>query len=274
MVKNESKNELGFSNIELKIAKPELENNALVVNGNFADVKSKIQDVVLRYKDIVLTEDNVNYIKTLKQQFVSLRTGIERERKEYKKAYLDPPVKLMNAMCDELQRVVAEGEDALTIQLNAYDQKRKDTLTIILKEYVQEAVAKYSLREEYANQIQLLDKYYNKTQDEGATADDIDKQASELAKKQKEYDSAVILIEAECKEANISSDAYIRLLDYKSATEIIVEIKQDKLKSKKQNFANDGVKTRTIKITYNQEQASLIANFFTENNISFEFIDF
>ena len=293
------KKEVGFGELELKIEKPSLNTDkTILISGNFTELVNKIQKVVNRYKNEVLTDDNVGYIKNLKSQFVSLRTGIELERKEYKKAYLDPATKLLNAMCDELQKIIAEGENALGAQLDAYDQRRKDELTIILKEYVADAVKKHNLRDEYATQIQLLDKYYNKTQNEEDSADDIERQAVELERKQKEYDSGVALINAECEDAGFLADSYIRELQYKSATEIILEIKQDKKKSAevkakidngetvtvgepvteelKKAMAMDkdveDIRTRVLRVTYKSSQAKLMASFFRENNIQFEFI--
>lgn len=297
----EGEKEAGFGELELKIQKPALNaDKTLSISGNFEELGNKIQKVVDKYKNEVLTEENVGYIKNLKSQFVSLRTGIERERREYKKVYLDPATKLINAMCDELQKIVAEGENALASQLDAYDQRRKDELTVILNEYKDEAAAKHNLRDEYKDQIQLIDKYYNKTQNEEDSADDIERQAAELEKKQKEYDSGVALITTECNDAGLLPDAYLRELQYKSAMEIILEIKQDRktrdeMKAKealgekivigepiteelKKAVALDSkdeaeeTRTRVLRVTYKPSQAKLIADFFRENKISFEFI--
>ena len=297
----EEEKEVGFGELELKIQKPALNaDKTLSISGNFEELGSKIQKVVDKYKNEVLTEENVGYIKNLKSQFVSLRTGIERERKEYKKVYLDPATKLINAMCDELQKIVAEGENALGAQLDAYDQRRKDELTVILNEYQDEAAAKHNLREEYKDQIQLIDKYYNKTQNEEDSADDIERQAAELEKKQKEYDSGVALITTECNDAGLLPDAYLRELQYKSAMEIILEIKQDKktrdeMKAKEaagekivigepiteelkkavtldSKEDREELRTRVLRVTYKPEQAKLMASFFHENKIQFEFI--
>ena len=293
--------EVGFGELELKIAKPSLNaDKTISVGGNFTEVGENIQRLVNRYKDTQLTDENVAYVKTLKGHFVSLRTGIERERKEWKKVYIQPASKLIDSMCDELLTIVSEGETALGSQLDAYDQKRKDELTIVLKEYVADAVAKHNLRDEYASQIQLIDKYYNKTQAEEDSADDIERQAVELEKKQKESESGVALIKAECEDAGFVPEAYIRELSYKTATEIILEIKQDKKsKAELQSKAEAGEKVvigenidaelekaqtldkadsgemrvRVLRVTYKPEQAKLMAKFFKENKISFEFIN-
>ena len=296
----EEEKEVGFGELELKIQKPALNaDRTLSISGNFEELGNKIQKVVDKYKNEVLTEENVGYIKNLKSQFVSLRTGIERERKEYKKVYLDPATKLINAMCDELQKIVAEGENALGAQLDAYDQRRKDELTVILNEYKDEAAAKHNLRDEYKDQIQLIDKYYNKTQNEEDSADDIERQAAELEKKQKEYDSGVALITTECNDAGLLPDAYLRELQYKSAMEIILEIKQDRKtrdEMKAKEAAGEKIvigepiteelkkavtldskeeenRTRVMRIVYKPENAKKIAQAMKELCVSFEFIN-
>lgn len=293
--------EVDFGDIELTIAKPTLNSDkTLSIGGNFAEVGKKIQSVVDRYKNTKLTEDNVEYVKTLKKQFVSLRTGIDRERKEYMKVYITPAKDLVDSMCKELLAIVDSGESALGKQLDEYDQRRKDELTVILKEYVSDAVAKHNLRDEYATQIQLKKEYYNKTQNEEDSADDIEAQAVELEKKQTEFDAGVKLITAECADAGLLADSYIRELQYKSPMEIMLEIKADKkhrdeLKAKEESNEKptlgeplneelkkavdldkkenkEELRTRVLRVTYKAEQAKLMAKFFTENKISFEFI--
>ena len=207
------------------------EDSKLVITSNAEKLKGKIQAIVDRYKGTELTESNVDYVKTLKSHFVSLRTGIERERKEWSKVYIDPMKKTVDSVCKELQAIVAEGETALADQLDAYDQKRKDALTIILNGYKEEAVRNYSLREEYAERIVLKDKYYNKTQDEGDTISDIEEQAVALAKEQNEYDAAVALIKDECEGSTLIPETYIEQLKYRSCTELIMKIKADKKKN-------------------------------------------
>ena len=289
----EMEKKVDFENLALVIQKPKLNTDkSILVQGNFSELSEKIRRVVDRYKDEVLTEENVGYIKTLKSQFVSLRTGIERERKEYKKAYLDPATKLVNSMCDELQKIVQKGEDALSSQLDAYDQKRKDELTVVLKEYIEEASLRHSLREEYKDKIKILDKYYNKTQKEEDSCDDIERQATELERQQKEYDVGLSLIKQECLASSIQAEPYIRAMEYKSVAEIITEIKEDR-KAKEETTTEEKItvgkpiteelekamsysqsekRTRIVRITYTSDKAKLISRFYTDNKIDFEFL--
>lgn len=294
--------EIDFGDLELKIEKPTLnKDKTIIIGGNWDNLKGNIQKVVDKYKGTQLTEDNVDYVKALKKQFVSLRTGVELDFKNYKTAYLDPAETLIKAVKAELLAVIDEGESALDKQLDEYDQRRKDELTVILKEYVEEAVEKYHLRDEYATQIQLVKQYYNKTQKEEDTIADIDRQAKELSEKQTAYDNGVALIKAECEESGLLPDAYIRELAYRNAMEIIMEIKQDKkaqaeLKTKAEEgekitigeasdseiakqiakaseLPEDEERTKVLRVTYKASQAKLMARFFKENGIKFEFIN-
>ncbi len=294
--------DIDFGDLELKIEKPTLtKDKTIIIGGNWDNLKGNIQKVVDKYKGTQLTEDNVDYVKALKKQFVSLRTGVELDFKNYKTAYLDPAESLIKAVKMELLAVIDEGESTLDKQLDEYDQRRKDELTVILKEYVEEAVEKYRLRDEYATQIQLIKQYYNKTQKEEDTIADIERQAKELADKQTAYDNGVALIKAECEESGLLPDAYIRELAYRNAMEIIMEIKQDKkaqaeLKTKAEEgekitigeasdseiakqiakaseLPEDEERTKVLRVTYKASQAKLMARFFKENGIKFEFIN-
>lgn len=294
--------DVDFDDLELKLEKPVLnKDKTITIGGNWDNLKGNIQKVVEKYKGTKLTEDNVEYVKTLKKQFVSLRTGVELDFKNYKTAYLDPAESLLKAVKMELLAVIDEGESALGAQLDEYDQRRKDELTVVLQDYVDEAVEKYGLRSEYTTQIQLKKNYYNKTQKEEDTIDDIYAQAKELKEKQTAYDNGVALIKAECEEAGLLPDAYIRELSYRNAMEIIMEIKQDK-KSKAEleakaesgekvvigadedseiakqmkeasSVPEDEERTKVLRVTYKASQAKLMARFFKDNGIKFEFIN-
>lgn len=281
----------------LKLERPVLEGGNLVIGGNFDIVKGQIQAVVDRYKDVQLTETNVAYVKTLKSQFVSLRTGIDKEKKEYKQCYIAPASKFLDTYCDELKQIIAEGENALDKQLKEYDQRRIDELNIILQDYVNEFSEKYALRPEYKAKILLKTKYYNKTQAEEDTIEDIENQCKDLKVTQDTYDTSVELIKAECEDTSFVPLTYIRELEYKNISDILFEIKADKKErqilqakikggdkvvigekidrelEKAMTFdVENETRERIMRIVYKKEQAKLIAKFFKDNDIHFEFI--
>lgn len=275
--------------LELQIKKPVMAKDGTVtINGNFSEVAEKIKAIVERYKGTILTEDNVTYVKTVKSQFVSLRTAIDRERKEYKKVYITPHSRLIDSMCDELQQLIAEGEDVLTVQLEEYDNKRKGELTEILKDYI----ATSDLSEEDKAKVVLKKEYYNKTQKEEDTYNDIDAQIASLKQAKKEKEDAVRLIESELEGTNIPSQPYIRQLEYHNATEVILQIKADKKRMEEEKKAKEvdiketttevpeakaeedveEIRTRVMQIWYTASQAEKLNRFFSEYRIKFKFI--
>lgn len=289
------------TSLELQIKKPVMAKDGTVtINGNFTEVAEKIKAIVEQYKGTILTEDNVAYVKTVKSQFVSLRTAIERERKEYKKVYITPHSRLIDSMCDDLQKLVAEGEDALTIQLEEYDNKRKEELTKILKDYI---AMNCDLTEEEKAKVVLKKEYYNKTQKEEDTYNDIDAQIEALKQAKKDREAAIMLIESELEGTNIPSQPYIRQLEYHNATEVILQIKADKKRMEEENKskevviekttpevylpeANDSeeiqvakaeegteeIRTRVMQIWYTASQAEKLNKFFSECGIKFKFV--
>lgn len=289
------------TSLELQIKKPVMAKDGTVtINGNFTEVAEKIKTIVEQYKGTILTEDNVTYVKTIKSQFVSLRTAIERERKEYKKVYITPHSKLIDSMCDDLQKLVAEGEDALTVQLEEYDNKRKEELTKILKDYI---AMNCDLTEEEKAKVVLKKEYYNKTQKEEDTYNDIDAQIEALKQAKKEKEAAILLIESELEGTNIPSQPYIRQLEYHNITEIILQIKADKKRMEEEKKEKDVViekatsevylpkdndsleipvakteedteeiRTRVMQIWYTASQAEKLNKFFAECGIKFKFV--
>lgn len=287
------------TSLELQIKKPVVAKDGTVtINGNFTEVAEKIKAIVEQYKGTILTEDNVTYVKTVKSQFVSLRTAIERERKEYKKVYITPHSRLIDSMCDDLQKLVAEGEDALTVQLEEYDNKRKEELTKILKDYI---AMNCDLTEEEKAKVVLKKEYYNKTQKEEDTYNDIDAQIEALKQVKKDREAAIMLIESELEGTNIPSQPYIRQLEYHNATEVILQIKADKKRMEEEKKAKDVVikettsevylpedndsqqmpdveegteeiRTRVMQIWYTASQAEKLNKFFSECGIKFKFV--
>lgn len=289
------------TSLELQIKKPVMAKDGTVtINGNFTEVAEKIKAIVDQYKGTILTEDNVTYVKTVKSQFVSLRTAIERERKEYKKVYITPHSKLIDSMCDQLQQLVAEGEDALTVQLEEYDNKRKEELTKILKDYI---AMNCDLTEEEKAKIVLKKEYYNKTQKEDDTYNDIDAQIEALKQAKKDREAAIMLIESELEGTNIPSQPYIRQLEYHNATEVILQIKADKKRMEEEKKTKEAVienpetevslpeyndseeiqvtkdeenteeiRTRVMQIWYTASQAEKLNKFFSECGIKFKFV--
>ena len=295
----ENTKEIAFNEMELVITKPVLSSNGVLeVSGNFTELAEKIQNVVDKYKGTILTDENVNYVKALKVQFQQIRTGIEKKRKDWKSLYLTTPAKLLDAMCDDLQNIVASGENALKEQLDSYDQRRKDELTEILNEYIEDFVKQYGLKEEYRERIVLKKQYYNKTAKEEDTIDDIEAQVLSLKEEQEEKERGIELVKAELEGSTLADGVYITLLEHYSVADVLMRIKADKKRNEQLNAIvknptdacesvvknptdacesvvknpTDEKRERTIWVRYDSAQAKLLKEFLTFNNIEYRII--
>ena len=136
--------------------------------------------------------------------------------------------------------------------------------------------------------------YYNKTQKEEDTYNDIDAQIEALKQEKKDREAAIMLIESELEGTNIPSQPYIRQLEYHNATEVILQIKADKKRMEEEKKAKDiltaddsvdiltdeqatdtdteEIRTRVMQIWYTESQAEKLNKFFRECGIKFKFI--
>lgn len=287
--------------IELTMSKPCLDDKGMIsIDGNFEQVKEKILSLVDKYAGVTLTAENVPYVKGIKAMFVSLRTKIEKERRDYKKMFISPAEKMLDALCADLQQAVSKGEDVLDEQLDVFDKARRDCLTVALNGYVSEFASKYNLREEYSSMIKLLPKYYNLTQKEEDSVEDIERQAKELSAKQKEHDRSVEYIKAEAEKKGVLPESYIRSLQYRSLVDVLSDMENDsKIREEAQAKVQNGQtvtvgdelaeslkkslalnaeeekserRTRLLRVTYSSDKAQVLKKFLIDNGIEYEFI--
>lgn len=289
-----------FEDVSLHIAPPSLSEGGMITfHGNFTETKGRILSVVERYKDVALDEGNVTYVRTLKRQFASLRNNIERERKEYTRTYIQSAKDLVDSMCNELLQAVSRGESVLSCQLDEYDKQRKEELKGILTAYSSSLADRHGLREEYRGRIEIKEKYFNRTQKESDSIKDIESQVLSLLALQNRHDDDVKVIERKCAEVSLLPSSYVRSLEYKEVSLILLEIDEDAKRSKEIaqekeqtgkvvlgqeiteelkkavsfDSADERTRTRVLRVTYTACQAKTLAGFFKESGIKFEFLD-
>ena len=218
-----------FEKAELLLKKPALaKDGTMLVEGNFSEIGKKAQALVEKYKGLELTETNVPFVQAVKMKFTNLRTQIERERKEYKKTYITSAGKLLDLMCDQLQEIVAEGENALQQQLVKYDTKRQDEIREVLQAERDALLSTYGITEQFSSLVAIKDRYFNKTQKEKDSIDDLEAQCKDALKKQEEYTANVALIESEVAGTVLLPSLYIDMLERLSVAEILLKIRNDK----------------------------------------------
>lgn len=244
------------------------EGGSLAVRGNFEQMKEKITALVEKYSDVEVSEDNLPYIKTLKGHFVSLRTQIEREKRDWKKAYITPVVSFVDSAASELIALASEAENRFASIIDEYDQKRKEELSVIIEEYIEKAMLDNELPLEAKDMFDVKPKFFNKTQKEEDTANDIELQAVHIAKELKKRKMNEELVTKACLDAFLVPDAYLRLLKFQDVSEVLETIEQHRASEK------DGEKTKevTLKISYTKEQAKELTKFLKEKRIKFKIL--
>lgn len=282
-------------------------NTSLVFKTNFSELEAKLSKVLSKYKGIKVTDSNFEQCKLIKKECASLRILLENRKKEAVKAYIELPKNRLVAEFAAFQSLIAEVEESLDAQFDVYEEERKEALREVLFGYVQEAVTKYELREEFAQKIELKKSYFNKTAKESETRADIMNQALELKKEQDSLDESAKMIISYCeREPLLNSSFWVNQLQYRSLASILSDIEaeiarlrvkkqevderknteqQEVVKSNQNDAQNDeededenededgSVVIATVEMTYPVELGSVIATFFKQQNIKTKILD-
>ena len=142
----------------------QLTNISTALEWNHAELKFQLQEFLDRYKDLVITEDNVASMKKTTGEVVSVRTKLDAFRKEVKKRYNEPYL-AFEADVKDLLALVDQVERPLKEQLSFYDEMRKEekmeSLRVTLAGIIAEKFP--TLRPEYADRIEIEPKLLNLT---------------------------------------------------------------------------------------------------------------
>ena len=92
---------------------------------NFEELKAELSERLDYYRGIVVTEDTIKESKDDRANLNKLRTAIDTRRKDIKKAYLQP-YNEFEAKCKELTVLIDEPIKAIDVQLQAFEDKRKE----------------------------------------------------------------------------------------------------------------------------------------------------
>jgi hypothetical protein len=282
-------------------------NTSLVFRTNFPELEAKLSKALAKYKGIKVTDSNFEQFKLIKKECSSLRILLENRKKEAVKAYIELPKDRLVAEFATFQSLIAEVEGSLDAQFDVYEEERKGALRAVLSGYVQEAVEKYGLRDEFSQKIELKKSYFNKTAKESETRADIMNQALSLKKEQDTLDESAKMIISYCeREPLLNSSFWVNQLQYRSLASILSDIETEisRLRVKKQevdekknteqeviksnqndaqtdeeyedeeNEDEDGsVVIATVEMTYPVELGSVIATFFKQQNIKAKILD-
>ena len=102
---------------------PKLKTFDAVLEWNYAEIESYLKAVTELYRNLVVTDDNVEDMGKVKREVVSLRTHLQKFERATK-TKLKKPVDEFTMQCRNLQQIVAAVEEPLNAQLQIYEDRR------------------------------------------------------------------------------------------------------------------------------------------------------
>lgn len=267
-------------------------------NTNAPAVMAEVKRIVAKYKDIKITDANFDEAETLKRRVVTLRTFLTSRKKEAVKLFIAPVEEATKKTFDVLLKEVAVLEDVLASQLDVFEEARKDGLRVVLQGYVDEYQTRYELPEKFLALVEMKDKYFNKTQNEKDTIEDIESQFEEQLAAKKEEDSSKDLIRSEIGgDKRFNETLLFEQLDYRSVTAILTDIKTEKARFAEidKGGSGDGLpkitvgakvssggffgsakkktrKTVLVQLTYDEDFGEAMKKFYEDNDVEVKFI--
>lgn len=115
---------------------------------NFEEIKVALTQRTEKYKDLVVTEDNLKDMEKEQKEITSLRTKLESFRKSEKKK-LEDPIKSFEMQVKDLQKIIASVEEPLADQLKKYELDRVNKVKEDINSEAKEYALRVGLREQY-----------------------------------------------------------------------------------------------------------------------------
>ena len=140
---------------------------------NYADIEEYLKAVTERYRNLVVTDENVEDMGKVKREVVSLRTHLQKFERATK-TKLKKPVDDFTMQCHDLYQIIAAVEEPLNAQLQIYEDRRiADVKAQIQREIAAKAQA-LGVRDAYIEQVVWNPKWTNKTAKWSETVVEID----------------------------------------------------------------------------------------------------
>ena len=140
---------------------------------NYTDIEEYLKAVTERYRNLVVTDENVEDMGKVKREVVSLRTHLQKFERATK-TKLKKPVDDFIMQCRDLYQIIAAVEEPLNAQLQIYEDRRiADIKAQIQREIAAKAQA-LGVRDAYLEQVAWNPKWTNKTAKWSETVVEID----------------------------------------------------------------------------------------------------
>lgn len=125
------------------LVKTDLQSFPKSIDFNFTEIKSELEEKLVKYKNLVVTEDGIKAAKADKAKLNKLATAIEDKRKEVKAICL-APYNDFEVKCKELVSLIKAPAVAIDTQVREFENIEKEKKYNELKAYFDENVKELS----------------------------------------------------------------------------------------------------------------------------------
>ena len=284
----------------MDIEEKEFQTPKIVIN--YDSLKTELEKSLADYKGLVVTAETLPACKEAQKELSSLRTKIDKYRKEKKKE-LEKPIKQFEVQCKELIALVEQAEQPIKDGIKVFDDLKREEKKKVALKIIEKTIVEYGLTVRYANALDVLPKYMNLTATKKEVKEDIENRAFALKleqdreKEQLDILQAVIDVENQRLKTkmdinlfqtliNTGTDTGTLVKEIKLRADVIFKAENKPIEQKKdveptpeppqtQKPQNEPVQqyTATYKISGSAEQLKSVSGFLKANGISYEVLD-
>lgn len=263
---------------------------------NFDELKGQLSERLENYKGLVVTEDNEREVTKDKAELNKLVKAIDDYRKNQKKE-MSAPITEFENKCKELTSLVTNVVTPIADQLKAFEDARKEEKRTEVQRQVEKIINNLGLNQTYSSQLDIIDKYLNKTQKLTDTINDLEKRGKILKQAQDQEEllekakrEKIDLIQKTIEDINkkyqldfkISDFFYLQMEEARNIPNLIESKAQEYLENlkKKQVVVEEKAEVKKViqeekiykfilGVTASLEQARLLKEFLDKNNIQY-----
>lgn len=263
---------------------------------NFDELKGQLSERLENYKGLVVTEDNEREVTKDKAELNKLVKAIDDYRKNQKKE-MSAPITEFENKCKELTSLVTNVVTPIADQLKAFEDARKEEKRTEVQRQVEKIINDLGLNQTYSSQLDIIDKYLNKTQKLTDTINDLEKRGKILKQAQEQEElfekakrEKIDLIQKTIEDINkkyqldfkISDFFYLQMEEARNIQNLIESKAQEYLENlkKKQVVVEEKAEVKEViqeekiykfilGVTASLEQARLLKEFLDKNNIQY-----
>ncbi len=203
-----------------------------VLKINFEEVKSGLSAMLETYQGIVVTEQTLQGCKATQKELASVRTKLDKYRKEKKKA-LSKPITDFENQCKELIAMVESVEKPIKEGIALFDNERRQAKRREA-EAIRESLLKDSgLNETYAALLQIKDVHCNLSATKAMVTSDMKAEIEILTEKQRaeEMKEEAILAAIEAQNGRLNKKLSIKDFQYMLSAELPTILREIQLKA-------------------------------------------